>query len=218
MNPILRHAVAAVALCLPFIATAPAADVPADPRARIENAGKAAMDAAQPGPRDIALGTQGRLKLSAGYAFVPQAEASALLAAQGNHTGPGFQGLILGEKIDGFLVLDYRDAGYVKDEDAKDWDAGKLLDNLKEGTEAANEERRKLGVPVFRAFDQVAEAFDGAVIADLHNPGQARDWAIAAVGPAPASPHRRVPHRRVRSARADPQRHTALCHTIQGRT
>ena len=44
------------------------------------------------------------------------------------------------------------------------------------------EDSRKLGVPVFRAFDQVGEAFDGAVIADLNNPGQARDWAIAALG------------------------------------
>jgi hypothetical protein len=44
------------------------------------------------------------------------------------------------------------------------------------------EEGRRLGAPVFRSFEQVTEAFDGAVIADLHNPGQARDWAIAALG------------------------------------
>lgn len=48
--------------------------------------------------------------------------------------------------------------------------------------DADAQESRKLGVPVYRSFDQVTEAFDGAVIADLHNPGQARDWAITALG------------------------------------
>ncbi len=48
--------------------------------------------------------------------------------------------------------------------------------------DAESEESRKLGVPVFRSFDHIGESFDGAVIADLHNPAQARDWAIAALG------------------------------------
>jgi uncharacterized membrane-anchored protein len=72
-----------------------------------------------------------------------------MLAAQGSHTGEGFYGLIVGEELDGFLVLEFDKAGYVKDEDAKDWDAAKLLENLKEGTEAGNEERRKMGVPEY---------------------------------------------------------------------
>jgi predicted transcriptional regulator len=44
------------------------------------------------------------------------------------------------------------------------------------------QESRKLGVPVFPSIEQVNEVYDGAVIADLHNPGPARDWAVAALG------------------------------------
>lgn len=147
-NPLRRYLVI-LALCLPCLVSH-AADTPAsDSRARFEAAAQTAMAAVQPGPRDIPLGEQGKLHLPAGYGFIPQAEASALLAAQGNHTGRGFHGLIVSDRLEGFLALEYEAAGYVKDEDAKEWDAAKLLDNLKEGTEAANEERRKLGVPEF---------------------------------------------------------------------
>jgi hypothetical protein len=48
--------------------------------------------------------------------------------------------------------------------------------------DAESTESRKLGVPILHAFDQVSEGFDGAVIADLQNPGQTRNWAIAALG------------------------------------
>ncbi|MBS0344865.1 MAG: DUF2167 domain-containing protein [Proteobacteria bacterium] len=161
-NPLRRY-LAILALCLPCLVSH-AADAPAsDGRARFEAAAQTAMAAVQPGPRDIPLGEQGKLHLPAGYGFIPQAEASALLAAQGNHTGPGFHGLIVGDRLEGFLALDYKAAGYVKDEDAKEWDAAKLLDNLKEGTEAANEERRKLGVPEFSVVGWVeAPNYDAA--------------------------------------------------------
>ncbi len=42
--------------------------------------------------------------------------------------------------------MDYEPSGYIKDDDAKEWDADELLQNLKDGTEAANEHRREIGV------------------------------------------------------------------------
>lgn len=163
MNKQLRRCLAILALCLPCLLSY-AADTPSgDGRARFEAAAQTAMAAVQPGPRDIPLGEQGKLHLPAGYGFIPQAEAAALLAAQGNHTSPGFHGLIVSDRLEGFLALEYEAAGYVKDEDAKEWDAAKLLDNLKEGTEAANEERRKLGVPEFSVVGWVeAPNYDAA--------------------------------------------------------
>lgn len=164
MKTRLRRSLATLALCLPCLLSH-AADAPAgdNAQARLEAAAQTAMQAVQQGPRDITLGDQGTLHLPAGYGFIPKAEAAAMLAAQGNHTGPGFYGLIVGDKLDGFLVLEYEAAGYVKDEEAKDWDAAKLLDNLKEGTEAGNEERRKLGVPEFSVVGWVeAPNYDAA--------------------------------------------------------
>jgi uncharacterized membrane-anchored protein len=37
----------------------------------------------------------------------------------------------------------------VQDDEAKDWNADELLQNLKDGTEAGNEERRSRGIPEF---------------------------------------------------------------------
>lgn len=44
-------------------------------------------------------------------------------------------------------VVKFVKEGYIKDDDAKDWNADDLLKSLKEGTEAANEERSKRGIP-----------------------------------------------------------------------
>jgi uncharacterized membrane-anchored protein len=45
------------------------------------------------------------------------------------------------------VTVDYEPSGYIKDDDAKDWKADELLQNLKDGTEAGNEHRRDVGVP-----------------------------------------------------------------------
>jgi uncharacterized membrane-anchored protein len=45
------------------------------------------------------------------------------------------------------VSVDYESSRYVKDDEARDWDAKKLLQDLKDGTEAANEERSKRGIP-----------------------------------------------------------------------
>jgi uncharacterized membrane-anchored protein len=46
-----------------------------------------------------------------------------------------------------FVVANYDPSGYIKDDDAKHWDADKLLQNLKDGTEAGNAARARVGVP-----------------------------------------------------------------------
>jgi hypothetical protein len=43
-------------------------------------------------------------------------------------------------------------------------------------------QERMLGVPVHRGFEAVADTFDGAVIADMTDPGKTRDSAIAILG------------------------------------
>ena len=138
----------------PQSTTAPAAPA-ADPQARLEAAVAAAKAAVQPGPRDIALAGQGVLKLPAGFGFIPAGPAGDFLRAQGSRVGTEFQGMVVGDALDGFVVVSYEASGHVKDEEARDWDAAKLLDNLKEGTEAANEDRRRLGMPEFSVLGWV---------------------------------------------------------------
>jgi uncharacterized membrane-anchored protein len=129
---------------------AQAADPPPSPKdpAR-EQAFADADKAARKGPTDVELASQAVLHVPAGRLFVPQPQAGKLLNAMGNPgQDPRLQGLVFpSDGGDWFAVLRYEDSGHVKDDDAKDWNADDLLKSYKEGTEASNEERKKMGVP-----------------------------------------------------------------------
>ncbi|MBV8500865.1 MAG: DUF2167 domain-containing protein [Paucibacter sp.] len=122
-----------------------AADEPSGRNELSERIRRAAID----GPKDVPLAGQARLHLPAGKVFLPQPEAGEMMRAMGN---PGdykdLQGLVL-PKAEGapwFVVVSFEKAGYVKDDDAKDWKADELLSRYRDGTEAANQERSKMGV------------------------------------------------------------------------
>lgn len=121
---------------------------PSPQEARLEAAYTAAGQAMQHG--SITLRDQAILNLPAGYGYVPTAPARSLLEAMGNRVGDDLIGMVVpvGENAaNWFMVVSYEAAGYIKDDDAKDWDADELLSSLKEGTEAANEDRRAQGIP-----------------------------------------------------------------------
>jgi uncharacterized membrane-anchored protein len=140
----------------------PAASAPADSS---EAAWAAARQAAQEGPRDIALLNQATLKLPAGRVFIPQPQATRLLQAMGNPgEDPRLQGLIFPAGDQGwFMTVRFEQAGYIKDDDAKDWNADDLLKSYREGTEAQNEERLKMGVPAMEILGWAEKpAYDGS--------------------------------------------------------
>ena len=106
------------------------------------------------GPATVPLRDQADLKLPEHFGFIPQKEAADAMRLIGNRTGPDFVGMIIplptesgGPKPSWFISLQYDPAGYIKDDDAQHWDAGKLLQTLKEGTEAANADRERIGIP-----------------------------------------------------------------------
>lgn len=108
-----------------------------------------ARAAARNGPADVPLAGQAVLKLPADTAFVPQPQAGRVLNAMGNPgKDPRLQGVIFPRGQSGwFVTVRFEDSGYVKDDDARDWKADELLKSYREGTEAANQERQKMGVP-----------------------------------------------------------------------
>jgi uncharacterized membrane-anchored protein len=140
---------ARMAAVLMFIAS-PLCGAEEAPRAApdpYETAWRAAGEAIQPGPATIQLRDQAQVALPQGYGFVPPKEGAALMEVLGNQTDDNFLGLIFPmSEAEWFVTVDFDPAGYIKDDDAKDWDADALLTNLKEGTEAANEHRREIGV------------------------------------------------------------------------
>lgn len=121
--------------------------------AQNDAAAKKAFDdaraAAKAGPAEIDLANQALFKLPAGHVFIPQPQAGALLNAMGN---PGkddrLQGLVFPDgNGEWFMTVRYEGSGYIKDDDAKDWNADELLKSYRDGTEEANAERAKMGVP-----------------------------------------------------------------------
>jgi uncharacterized membrane-anchored protein len=108
---------------------------------------QAAEAAMQKGPQVVELRDQARIALPEGYGFVPAKEGAAVMETMGNRTDDRFLGLIFPDSdAEWFVTIDYEPSGYIKDDDAKDWDADELLNSLKDGTEASNEHRQKMGI------------------------------------------------------------------------
>jgi uncharacterized membrane-anchored protein len=126
----------------PASAAAPSAD------AEAEAAFAAAGLSKQDGPSTVKLLDQASLAIPAGQTFIPQPAAGQLMKAMGNRADERLQGVVMPlEGANWIVVVKYEKAGYIKDDDAKDWNADDLLKGLKEGTEASNEERRQRGFP-----------------------------------------------------------------------
>jgi uncharacterized membrane-anchored protein len=125
-------------------AAAPALAENPDPQKAWDEAVKAAVN----GPSDVPFGDQAVLHLPSGYAFIPKPESVKLMEAWGNSSGEGFYGLIA-PTADGqawIMTVDHTAEGYVKDDDAKTWDAEALLQSLKDGTAEQNKKREELGI------------------------------------------------------------------------
>lgn len=164
--------------------TAQAQTATQDAEAEMRAATEAAKAVAKNGPTDIALKDQAMLKLPDGYVFIPQPQADQMLKAMGNQADPQRVGLIFPQGSDAFVVVRYFDSGYVKDEDAKDWDADELLKGLREGTEEGNKERTARGIPAMEIV--------GWVQTPTYDAGTHRLlWSIEAKdkGEAPGSDH-----------------------------
>ena len=133
-------------------AAASAQNAPAAPdslQAEQRTSGEAAAKALQKGPAEIPLAGQATIRLPEGFAYVPKAQGARLMRSLGNQVGEDFLGLIFMRSDEGqsFYTLDFEKAGYIKDDDAKDWKADELLQQMRDGTEEGNKRRKEMGVP-----------------------------------------------------------------------
>jgi len=165
-------AVAAVllaTLALPVLVRAqspPAAQSEEARRAESNAAWQAGEKAGTRGPADITLIDQAVLKLPADYFFIPKAEGMRIMRSLGNTVNePTFVGLVVGTKQSDqwVVVARYIKEGYIKDDDAKDWNADELLQNLKDGTAESNKDRAARGFRELEVLGWVEKpAYDSA--------------------------------------------------------
>ncbi len=101
------------------------------------------------GPTTVELGSEiAEVKLPESLAFAGPADAKKLLELMGNVPQGSELGLIIpkAEEEDWFIVFRFDGIGFVKDDEAGSIDADAILESIKEGTKAANEERKKRGM------------------------------------------------------------------------
>ena len=146
---------------------------------------QAASEAMVHGPATVQLKNQAQLALPEGYGFVPAKQGAALMDALGNSTDDRFIGLVFPTGTDArwIVTMDYEPSGYIKDDDAKEWDADDLLQNLKDGTEASNDHRRDIGVPELEVTRWVEKPAYDAQAHRLVWSAEAREKGVAEQDP-----------------------------------
>ncbi|XYD11911.1 DUF2167 domain-containing protein (plasmid) [Methylobacterium sp. NMS12] len=122
-----------------------------------------AAKVATAGPAKVGLRDQADLAIPTGQVFVPQPQAGRIMRAYGNLVSPNLIGLVAGtgDGEDWLVVVRFVADGYIKDDDARDWNADDLLQSLKDGTEEANTDRAKRGFPAIEVLGWVEKpAYD----------------------------------------------------------
>ncbi len=95
----------------------------------------------QKGPATVQLGNEATLNVPEGYAFLDPAGTREFNEVAHNPPSEADEYTLASD--DWVAFFSYDDVGYIKDDETIDADA--ILDNIREGTAAANEERRARG-------------------------------------------------------------------------
>lgn len=99
------------------------------------------------GPGTGDLKGRAKVRFPADFRFVGAKDAQKLLELSGNQTDGSEIGA-LEHRADGWWVIfEFEDIGYVKDDEKKDLDADKLLAAFKEGAVEDNKRRKEEGLP-----------------------------------------------------------------------
>jgi uncharacterized membrane-anchored protein len=155
----------AVAAAIPVLLGTGARRVEAQPRQPIQWT-------AGPGTVEVGDGIA-EVQLGQNHKFAGAADTKKLLTAMGNRIDNTEVGMVAPttEDQDWILIFEYKDVGYVKDDEKDKIDADEILKGIQEGTEAGNKMRKERGIPGLHVVGwQEAPSYDPATH-NLH-------WAI----------------------------------------
>ena len=99
----------------------------------------------QQGPTTGVLGDIAQITVPQGFAFTDKTGAQQLLVLTHNIPSGRELGALVSAERDSswFMIFEFDDTGYVKDDEKDKLDADVLLKNMKQATEEGNEERQK---------------------------------------------------------------------------
>ncbi|MGH9602647.1 MAG: DUF2167 domain-containing protein [Terriglobales bacterium] len=105
----------------------------------------------QDGPTEGELGDVARIKIPQGYRFTGKAGTQKFMDMTQNPSSGRELGIIIPASENNedfwFVIFEFDDIGYVKDDEKDKLDADDILGSIREGTEAANEVRKERGWP-----------------------------------------------------------------------
>ncbi|HEX4603829.1 MAG TPA: DUF2167 domain-containing protein [Candidatus Angelobacter sp.] len=99
----------------------------------------------QVGPTTGKMGDIAEIKVPEGYRFTDKVGTQKLLQLTHNLTSGHELGAIVANDADWFMIFEFDETGYVKDDEGDKLDADAILKSLTENTDSANPERAKRG-------------------------------------------------------------------------
>lgn len=108
---------------------------------------------AGPGTADIG-GDLARIEIGKEYLFADGEDARKLMEYFGNPPTNKEVGLVMpaADNVSWFILFEYFDVGYVKDDEKDKIDADAIMKNIKAGTEKANKIRTEKGMPTIKVL------------------------------------------------------------------
>ncbi len=97
------------------------------------------------GPAKGEMKSIAAIDVPAGYIFAKANDVPKLMELMENPVSGQEVGFFAPEDMSWFMVFEFNEIGYVKDDDRDELDPDAILTSIREGTEAANEERKKRG-------------------------------------------------------------------------
>ena len=101
----------------------------------------------QKGPSSGVLGNLAQIKVPEKYIFAGAEDTKLLMETMQNPVSGRELGFLAPEKARWFVVFEYDDTGYIRDDEKSSLDATAMLESIKAGNEESNKERVKRGWP-----------------------------------------------------------------------
>jgi uncharacterized membrane-anchored protein len=101
----------------------------------------------QKGPSVGDLGDKAQVKVPDGYVFAGARDTRTIMEATQNPTSGKEIGFVAPDGENWYVVFEFDDVGYVKDDEKDSLDANALLESIKKATTADNQERMRRGWP-----------------------------------------------------------------------
>lgn len=93
------------------------------------------------------------VRVPAFYVFADAKNTKKIMKASGNLVTGIEVGLVAPEDLSWFVVFEFSEVGYVKDDEKDKLDPDAMFDQMLEDNQAANEERKREGIPALNLID-----------------------------------------------------------------